>query len=516
VSRVSEAQQYPTDFKVVCPATISSGISYCTVHQYTNPVSIGGVSGADNGFQWQAVRPSGAVIASGNFVGNAPSASLPNGTLYRLRSDGNYFGFKFKGPWATTPVRIYSGGTSSSHSCRELYPLEVRDLTVDILTYEGPNRILSTGSALYLPQKTTIYVKTSEGTGIQGLPVEVWSYRKDNDDINDNNHSLVKINTETFSTDSSGKVQYRVPDRFDRTDHAGVIIPTDYDEKYMDTVNGEFRTHYKGFNHAVSIPLTNVSSGGTKTITVPDLSTATIERLGSTQSNRTVYVVNSGITGIISDSVITTDSTGKASYAIPDGTQFRFYVDTTDGAYYTNVLTAPSNGHIRIVAQNTPALTTPASGASFSDAAVVNFSWATVSNASDYVWYIRPSNQSNYSGYIFSSAGVGAQFGAGTWYWVVQARDANANVIAQSEIRSFTVVASSSSTSSQTSASQGASSRLQATATPSMTLQSNYTAIHNGQPELENSSTSFAQLIDELENEESLDWLRTLFFPFSN
>jgi hypothetical protein len=61
-----------------------------------------------------------------------------------------------------------------------------------------------------------------------------------------------------------------------------------------------------------------------------------------------------------------------------------------------------------------------------------------------------------------------------------------------------------------------ASSHSQATATSSMTLQSNYTAIHNGQPELENSSTSFARLIDELENEESLDWLRTLFFPFSN
>jgi hypothetical protein len=61
-----------------------------------------------------------------------------------------------------------------------------------------------------------------------------------------------------------------------------------------------------------------------------------------------------------------------------------------------------------------------------------------------------------------------------------------------------------------------ASSRSQATATPSMTLQSSYTAIHNGQPELDNSSTSCAQLSDELENEESLDWLRTLFFPFSN
>ncbi|MDR1965047.1 MAG: hypothetical protein LBQ50_14845, partial [Planctomycetaceae bacterium] len=67
-------------------------------------VTLGGGLNA-NGVQWQAVRPSGAVITSGTISGvHDLSYGLGSGTLFRLQTNGNYLGFRHKGPWATSPI----------------------------------------------------------------------------------------------------------------------------------------------------------------------------------------------------------------------------------------------------------------------------------------------------------------------------------------------------------------------------------------------------------------------------
>ncbi|MDR1480574.1 MAG: hypothetical protein LBJ00_16705, partial [Planctomycetaceae bacterium] len=405
---VSEAQQYPTNIK-----TVYTGSTYCAAHQYANPVVLGAIGtsgeGPAIGLQWQAVSPSGAVIASGTVTNNQVSATLVNGTLYRLRTNGNFFGFKFRGPWGATPVRWVMPGSgsanSSSHDCFEFTPLQIRDVMNvtgrEILTYDvaydqngnevkRKNKVLSSGSVLNIPSKTTVRVVTSGGTSIQGLPINVvgefWNSA--------GNYYVINLNTETFLTNSSGEVRYCVPNKIDLTDRSGVSVPTTAngdaeqymcDNPYMFEVVGYFGTHYKGFDYRASIP-ENVGDGGTTTITVPaQLSTATIERLGSPQNSRTVRVADAGLTEIISGSSIVTDSAGQAPFAIPNGTQFRFYIETTDGVYYSNALTAPSNATIRIIAQNTPALTIPANGSTCGDSDVVVFRWATASSANNYV-----------------------------------------------------------------------------------------------------------------------------------
>jgi hypothetical protein len=75
-------------------------------------------------------------------------------------------------------------------------------------------------------------------------------------------------------------------------------------------------------------------------------------------------------------------------------------------------------------------------------------------------------------------------------------------VIAQSQARSFTVASTAtaySSTNSQLSASQGTSNRSQSS--PTVTLKSSYTAIHNGQPESVNSSATLTRQVDDAEDE---------------
>jgi hypothetical protein len=260
------------------------------------------------------------------------------------------------------------------------------------------------------------------------------------------NDITFRYNPELRNTDSSGNVQYCVPNKVRGDDMSSISVWTDYDSYNELAVTGYFAVDYKGFWQKTAIP-SNVANGTSKVITLPVDSTATIYRLGSLKSGQSVYVTNANLTQIISNTSITTGSNGQASFAIPNGTQFRFLVQDTDGTQtYTNTLTAPVSTTIRMVAQNTPTLTSPANNASFDISTVMNFSWASVSGAAQYAWFYRHSSSTEYTGYLTSTNSFnGVQFnGTGTWYWIVQAFDSAGNLIAQSQARSFILTNSQS------------------------------------------------------------------------
>ncbi|MDR3232970.1 MAG: hypothetical protein LBT46_04800 [Planctomycetaceae bacterium] len=304
-----------------------------------------------------------------------------------------------------------------------------------------------------------------------------------------------QVNTELRNTDSTGKVEYCIPARVDITDDAGISLWSSCDETWSNSlIGGKILVNYKGFYHSTTIPA-DVASGITRTITVPNDSTATIYRLGALKANQAVYVANANLTQLLSNASIATNTSGQAAFAIPNGTQFRFYVEDTDGtASYSDALTAPNNGTIRMVVQNMPTLTAPANNTAFSTSSAASFSWSSVTNAADYVWYIRPSTQSNYSGYSMTANGINAQFGVGTWYWVVCARDSAGNVIAQSQIRSFTVSAAGT---------QSLASPLNApdNAGASVTITSPNVSAVNSQPAAFADTSELSEQIGELEYE---------------
>jgi hypothetical protein len=457
------------------------------------------------GVEWEVIRPSGAVFDSGTVIGSGmPSSAMGSGTLFRLRTKGNYYGFRHKGPWATSPVWLKTNIPSINpgicpYACPAVTPLEIRNSQIQINAYDGWDFVVSTQSALNIPAKSSIYVKTAGGVGVPNVPVFVIK------------ESIpAQFNTETLGTDSTGKVQYCVPNYVDRYDFAGLSILTgnfnlaNGAARYHDVQGGEFAVDYRGFLHKAPIPL-DVAGGVTRTITLPVESKAIIYRLGSPKVGQTVYVVNSAANQVISRVGIITNSSGQSSFAIPNGTHFRFMVQDTDGTQtFTNEMTAPANGSITMLAHGTPTLTEPEDNASFNVSTFIDFSWSSVPGAASYVWCYRHSSASSFNGYASSTNSFdGVQFPAtGTWYWVVQAFDASNNLIAQSTVNTFTLTNSSSSSSSGSPSSVQSfrASTLSPKVAPlTATLRANNAVATNKQPVFANAVQGLTQQIQQIE-----------------
>ncbi|MGL4941596.1 MAG: hypothetical protein ACRC46_00210 [Thermoguttaceae bacterium] len=399
-------------------------------------------SGNCNGLQYEVVRPNNTLIASGTVTQSYQSISgnLGLGAIYRMQTRGNYMGFRHIGPWACIPIWVTQ---SHSAGCWEIHPVVMQQDHILINTYENTgtqmavNYIFTTRSALSMPARSTITVKKANNTPLTGIDVYLLT-----EDMQ------YRWNTELRATDSTGKVQYTIPNRVRRWDNAVVCIPTEVDTAcYLKDVNGYIGVNYGGFWHTQPMPYEK-HKGFTTTITLPTESIATIKRLGVVKPGQAVYVANASATSIMSSVPSSTDSTGKVSFSIPSGTPFRYLVTDTDGTQtLSNILTAPANATLSMFANNTPTLISPASNATCNVSTVMNFSWNAVPNAVKYAWFYRHSSAASFEGYLTTGTTFnGIQFGGpGTWYWVVQAFDSSGSVIAQSAMRSFTLTASAPS-----------------------------------------------------------------------
>jgi hypothetical protein len=439
---------------------------------YQEPLgSITGNSFNTVGLNWKAVRPNGNTITSGTTTFSiSPPYAIGDGVFFRLQSEGNYMGFVHKGPWAVSPFYEknyidavpYDPSALCHYACYCRTPVEVTMLlqSFGLKTFEGNDRrVFTTGSALDIPQKSTITVKNSNGTAIPNMPVLIVNSGcvDLNGDGNVDDPSIYQLstficNTEVRNTDATGKVQYCIPNYIYSGDYAAYTVTwpplVEAGECKIQVECGQLLVLYKGFYHGVSLPA-NVSAGTDKTITVPADSVVTVSRLGSPRVGQSVGIVNADVTEVISNQTITTDATGQAAFAVPSGQQFRFLAQDTNGNYsWSQILTAPANGTVNMIVQNTPTLTSPSNNASFSTSSSVSFSWSSVSGAAKYAWCYRHSSASSFNGYITTTNSFNnVQFNAGTWYWFVQALDASNNVIAESAQRAIVVTNSSTASS---------------------------------------------------------------------
>jgi hypothetical protein len=421
-------------------------------------ISPNGTSMDAIGLTWKAVRPSGAVIASGTITAQVstqlnPECALGLGAIFRLQTN-DYYGFNYVGPWATSPVWI-KNINNGAHTCFCATPLQIRNSKVEISTYAGNDVVFSTQSGLFIPAKSTVTVKNSNGSNMANVSVSaVYPTQYIDLDVCGQDDALLQSGFcgTSRTTSTNGVAQFCLPNKLlyghpDGINNVPTFVWTSYydqgDWPSISLEGGKFVTYSKGFYFESATFPANVADGVSRTITIPAVdSIATVYRLGSLKNGQSVYVANADLTSVISDAVVT-DNTGKANFSVPNGTNFRFVVFDTDGTYtYSEALTAPASSTINMVVQNTPTLTAPANNASFTTSSSVNFSWSAVTGAAKYIWYYRHSSASSYSGYLTTTNSFnGVQFSAGTWYWLVQALDSSNNLIAQSTTRSLVVTA---------------------------------------------------------------------------
>ena len=204
-----------------------------------------------------------------------------------------------------------------------------------------------------------------------------------------------------------------------------------------------FAAKYKGFWHYSAESI--MSFPASQTLRMPVESTLSLTYLGVKLANIPVYIVNpdDGVT-VMSLDVINTDSSGNSSYAIPEGTRFRyaFYLDNGE-LYRSEELIAPASKSLIVTATNNPTLLAPANNTSITVGQAIGFDWGTTLNAAGYYWLYRYNGGSWY--YMNRGANTFLNLSglpnAGTWDWQVAAVDGAGKITAMSEVRKVNVVA---------------------------------------------------------------------------
>ena len=203
-----------------------------------------------------------------------------------------------------------------------------------------------------------------------------------------------------------------------------------------------FAAKYKGFWHYSPNNITLFPAS--QTLTMPVESSLTLNYLGQHPANIQVMVADPiDNTKLLTADRYTTSTNGTVTYAIPAGTQFRFfYFDNIGDPIWTQVVTAPVSGSVIVKSANNPALLAPANNASASTGQVISFDWGDTLSATRYLWFYRYNDGEWY--YMDRGAYTGLNLSglpnAGKWDWKVLALNSAGSVIAESEERTINVI----------------------------------------------------------------------------
>ncbi|MDR1382931.1 MAG: hypothetical protein LBJ67_03645 [Planctomycetaceae bacterium] len=192
------------------------------------------------------------------------------------------------------------------------------------------------------------------------------------------------------------------------------------------------------------------------TVTLPSSSsTVTVKQYGVALTGAGVNVTDANLTYYLNSTTHNTNTLGKATFSVPVGS-FRYLIldRTTNKVYGSSVLVVPYANHDITIVADEPNLVSPANNVSLTTSSLINFQWGTVTNATQYVLYLRHENSSDWNSYNFGNAtSPNINFSlswTGTWYWAVEAYNSSNELIGSSDVRSITISSPASNSSSNT------------------------------------------------------------------